>query len=224
MPLGNKDDYPDDTLDGFDTNGITVELGSLYVGDINKPSNSGILLEFDLDPNHATECNTITIALNQIRGGVVLEDPDQEVNDVNLVGWVRNIDCLIGGNAGLLEYTDWDSWGKPDCWCYQMQCRGDTDGKRTGPYWVAIPDLNLVALAYGQRDNVLRNVEYLGVPGICADFDHRRTGPYRVGIPDLNIIAHYYGERTVPVCNVPDPTNPQYPNMLYTGPYDHWTN
>jgi len=220
-PLGNKADYPDDTLDGLDTNGITVELGSLYDEDVNKPSASGILLELVLDPNHAEECNTISLSLNQIRGGIVLEDPDQEVNDVNLVGWERDIDCLIGGNAGTSEHSDWVAWGKPPCWCYQRQCRGDADGKRTGPYWVAIPDLNVIAEAYGARDNVLVNVVVNGVPGICADFDHKRTGPYRVAIPDLNIIANYYGQRTVPVCNVTDP--PNYPT-LYTGPYDHWTN
>ena len=205
-PLGKKVDYPGDTLEGLDTNGITVELGSLYVEEVNAPELSGVLFEFTAEKPDNT---VVTLALNQIRGGIVLEDPDEEVSEVNLVGCIirpEQPDCLIGGNAGLLEYSDWVSFGKPDCWCYARQCRGDIDGTKTGPYWVAIPDLTLFKAAYGQRT--------LPPGGICADLDHLKTGPYRVAIPDLTIFKQYYGQRTVPDCG-------QAP--IITGPYNFWT-
>jgi len=122
-------------------------------------------------------------------------------------------ECLIGGNAGPLEHSDWLTWGSPCCWCCCRQCRGDTDCMKTGPFWVGILDLNLLAACFGKTDTVLAEID----KGICADFDHKKTGPFRVGIPDLNIFAAYFGkpEASVPPCDQPPIT---------TGPYNFWTN
>jgi hypothetical protein len=210
-PLGDVDDYPDDTLGGLGTPGITVEMGALYVESPNKPLTSGKLLEIVLS---SEDYNEICVELNEIRGTIVLEDTNTPAV-TNLPACFAGVpDCLIGGNAGLLEYDDWVAWDKPDCWCYMYQCRGDADGLRTGPYWVAIPDLGVLIAAYGQRDPQLALVEVNGVKGICADFDHKRTGPYRVAIPDLTILVTYYGQRIVPDCDSAP---------VITGPYDHWT-
>ena len=213
-PLGDEADYPEDTLGGLDTNGITVELGSLYVGGANQPDDSGILLKIVLENDDAEK---ICPALNLIRGGVVLEDGNSP-SVVNLICY-EDVECLIGGNAPL-EYASWVQWGKPNCWCYARQCRGDIDGKQTGPFWVAIPDLGVFANAYGKLDGPLAGV----TNGICADLDHRKTGPFRVAIPDLGIFANYYGRIAppIPLCNVADATNPVYPGVLYTGPYNFW--
>nr|NIR25891.1 hypothetical protein [Gammaproteobacteria bacterium]NIR65503.1 hypothetical protein [candidate division Zixibacteria bacterium]NIW98150.1 hypothetical protein [Phycisphaerae bacterium] len=117
-------------------------------------------------------------------------------------------ECLVGGNAGPLEYSDWVTWGKPDCWCYRRQCRGDIDGIQTGPFWVAIPDLNIFRNCFNVFDPVLP-------PGcICADLDHIKTGPFRVAIPDLNIFRAYFNQFVVPICDQP---------AIYTGPYNFWT-
>ena len=213
-PVGDEQDYPDDTLGGLDTNGITVEMGALYVESPNKPLTSGKLLEIVLENDDWMQ---ICVELNEIRGTIVLEDTNTPATTNLPYCRDNDPDCLIGGNAGLLEYSDWETWGKPDCWCYAQQCRGDADGARTGPYWVAIPDLGVLIAAYGKRDPQLALVPN----GICADFDHKRTGPYRVAIPDLGILINYYGQRIVPDCETVDP--PNYPT-LYTGPYDHWTN
>jgi len=67
-----SDEFPG-TLPGLDSNGITIEMGSLYGPDENDPNNSGELFRFLVD----SECD-VSIAENTIRGGVVMEDPDED--------------------------------------------------------------------------------------------------------------------------------------------------
>ncbi len=96
------------------------------------------------------------------------------------------------------EYPDWVEWGRPECWCYSRQCRGDADGMKTGPFWVAVPDLWALQAAFNKMDIVLATIPN----GICADFDHTKTGPFRVAVPDLNIFRQYFNklESYVPDC------------------------
>jgi hypothetical protein len=206
-PLGNDEDYPDDTLDGLDTNGITVEMGALYVGETNEPLASGTLLEITL----SEECDDrIMVTLNQIRGAIVLEDNSSPSADNLPYTYTCAVDCLIGGNAGPNEYADWVYFGKPSCWCYRKQCRGDSNGALTGPWPVAIPDLSAFKLAYNK-------IEALLPPGgICSDYDHKTTGPWRVAIPDLTIFKLYYNkiDALVPPCDSAP---------VITGPYNYWT-
>jgi hypothetical protein len=103
-------------------------------------------------------------------------------------------DCM---KLGAPERAAWDAWGQPDCWCYSRQCRGDADGIKTGPFWVAIPDLNLFRTAFNKSDIVLQNV----VNGICCDADHAKTGPFRVAIPDLTNFRLYFNK---PALSVPE--------------------
>ena len=203
-PLGNEADYPSDTLGGLDTNGITVELGALYVGDNNDPCDSGKLLGFDLESG---DVNHISLALNQIRGGVVLEDPNDPVV-VELVGWTR---CLVGGNAGVNEHAYWVAWNRPDCWCYCRQCRGDSDGKATFGKWVAVPDLTLLKQGFGKNNTDLAQVPN----GICGDFDHKPTFGKHVAVPDLTILKTYFLKLVgdIPRCDSP---------TVITGPYNFW--
>jgi hypothetical protein len=96
------------------------------------------------------------------------------------------------------EYTDWVLWGKPKCWCYKRQCRGDINGVKTGQ-WVSLTDLNAFKAAYLKNDTVLS-----GIPnGICADLNHVKTGQ-RVSLTDLNIIKAYYlkPDTSVPCCDL----------------------
>ncbi|MHC4332776.1 MAG: DUF7901 domain-containing protein [Planctomycetota bacterium] len=112
-------------------------------------------------------------------------------------------DCL---SVLAPEYADWILWGRPDCWCYPRQCRGDIDGIQTGPFHVAIPDLGIFKQCFNQ---------FVMPPGcICADLDHMQTGPFRVAIPDLTIFKTYFNQFFVPQCD-------QLP--IYTGPYNFWT-
>jgi hypothetical protein len=69
-PLGRTSDPS--TKSGLGTGAITVELGTLYV-DVNAPGVSGLLFRLDVNGNGAHDGN-LSIALNNIRGGIVLED------------------------------------------------------------------------------------------------------------------------------------------------------
>jgi hypothetical protein len=100
-------------------------------------------------------------------------------------------------------HTEWVAWGEPDCWCYERNCRGDADGVKAGPYWVAIKELNLLRSSINKIDALLLPVNYLGTAGICMDADHKKAGPYRVAIPDLNILRSYINKLEppfVPAC------------------------
>jgi hypothetical protein len=125
---------------------------------------------------------------------------------------LREGDCLIGGIAGATEYADWVAWGKPNCWCYARQCRGNINGKKTGPSWINLLDLMLLSASFNKTDAQLALIPN----GICADINHKKTGPYRVQLLDLQELAKYFNksEAQVPVCDQPP---------LITGPYNFWT-
>ncbi|PKL47085.1 MAG: hypothetical protein CVV39_06330 [Planctomycetes bacterium HGW-Planctomycetes-1] len=103
-----------------------------------------------------------------------------------------------------LSYAAWVTFGRPSCWCFQRQCRGDADGIKSGLYWVYTNDLNVLKAAYQKNDTTLQTIEVGGVKGICADFDHTKSGLYRVYTSDLNILKTYYqkGQTTVTICDV----------------------
>jgi hypothetical protein len=219
-PMAEYSDLPSGTLPGLDSNSITIEMASLYSpvgpGSPNAPAKSGDLVSIKLSGEFCVivvcescipvgeEFCCITISGNVARAGgtgVVMEDPN-EVVEVQF----HNIcdtppppppECM---KTSAPEYSDWQDWGEPNCWCYARQCRGDSDGLKTGPFWVAIPDLNAFRAAFNKTDLVLQ-----GVPnGICSDFDHIKTGPFRVAIPDLNIFRLYFNKHEISVPCCPD--------------------
>ncbi|MHC4867645.1 MAG: hypothetical protein ACYTEX_26540 [Planctomycetota bacterium] len=73
--------YPG-TLGGLDTNGVTIEMISLYAGEANAPSSQGDLVTVTL--SCCDDCS-VEVSENAIRGGVVMEDPNQIVT-VTIVG------------------------------------------------------------------------------------------------------------------------------------------
>ena len=206
-PEAQLADYPDDTLGGIGTGGITVEMGSLYVGAPNSPDDAGMLFKFTVDQ----DCN-VTIAQNVIRSGVVMKTGDSvSGGDFNSPGGKGFSDCLT--DDGSQEYLDWVAWGKPACWCYQRQCRGDINGQRTLMKWVQGLDLTAFRDAF-----LLTDVELAAIPnGICADLNHTRTLMKRVQGLDLTEFRAYFLkiDSQVPVCD-------QAP--INTGPYNFWTN
>jgi len=90
----------------------------------------------------------------------------------------------------------WKAIGKPRCWCYLRQCRGDATGtsegtSKGGYYWVGNPDLAIFLKAYQVKEPTFGS-GLRGEPNICADFTHTQEGTskggyYRVGNPDLSI-------------------------------------
>jgi hypothetical protein len=121
-------------------------------------------------------------------------------------------ECLIGGNAHANEHADWVAWGRPNCWCYQYQCRGDINGKKNFGFRVQLLDLQALVAAYNKNDTVLA-----GIPnGICADINHKKNFGFRVQLLDLQELVKYYNksDAQVPSCDAAP---------LTTGPYNYWT-
>ena len=106
--------------------------------------------------------------------------------------------CMKASTTPASVYTDWVAWGEPNCWCYEWQCRGDTDGLPMGPYRVGATDIALFRSAYLKTTAVLATI----TNGICADLDHLPMGPYRVGAADIAIFRTYYLKPGIPACSL----------------------
>ena len=105
-----------------------------------------------------------------------------------------DLDCMASTNP---HYADWVAWGKPDCWCYSRQCRGDIDGIKTGPFWISALDKAALRAAFNKTD-----IELADVPnGICADLDHLKFGPFRVQSLDKIIFRTFFNK---PACLMPE--------------------
>lgn len=143
----------------------------------------------------------VEIDADTLRGGIV------GYNGALTITTTLPINTTFGA-AGSTEcvkndapfYAEWvgagKNWDSPDCWCYERQCRGDTDGTKVGLYWVQATDLGIFASAYSKGDAKLDQTK------ICADLDHQKVGLYRCQADDLVIFAEYYskGQAKVPGC------------------------
>jgi hypothetical protein len=177
-------------LGGLGTDGITIEMGSLY--DANWPAQSGVLCKVTVSAGTTKLC----VNGNAIRGNIVMEDA-AEVPVVEACIPIGTPDCFPSTDAA---YADWVTLGKPDCWCYPRQCKGDADGLKQGSalagyMYVGTNDLNKLISGW----KILDPPKGPGVTPVqaCADFDHLRQGSalagyMRVGTNDLNrLIAQW---------------------------------
>ncbi|MHC4098962.1 MAG: hypothetical protein ACYSWZ_18100 [Planctomycetota bacterium] len=207
-PVAPYSDLPGGTLPGLDSNGVTIEMASLYApvgpGSPNAPVQHGPLvsLTFTFHGNvsicHPYVC--LTISGNIARAGptgVVMESPD-EVVTVNLPPplcvQIGPVSCY----AGMPDCDQWELLGAPACWCYPRQCHGDADGLmggnvKTGFYYCGPGDLNILMSAWLVKEPPFGPGVETIPNGICADFAHdqggsSKTGFYRVGPTDLNIL------------------------------------
>jgi hypothetical protein len=75
---GNVTDWGNCDGAGLDTNTVATEQGSLYVGAANAPAQSGDLFIITLDGCTADGSGDVVVSIteDELRGGVVLEDPD----------------------------------------------------------------------------------------------------------------------------------------------------
>lgn len=199
-PAAPQSDLPSDTLAGIDTNGVTVELASLYApvgpGSPNAPDPCGPILSIRVSKPC---CLTITANVSRAGSkGVVMENPDVDPT-VNLPGpicidWTT--DCMKTTHPA---YNDWDTWGKPACWCYAKQCRGDINGASFLSKPVTGADLIAFKAAFNKT-----TVELQAVPnGICADLNMSAFLGKRVTGADLIIFKEYFNdaEGDVPECD-----------------------
>ena len=94
------------------------------------------------------------------------------------------------------NYAQWGVVGKPCCWCYPRQCRGDADGAPYGKsnWWVASPDLTIMTNAWQIAGGPLTT------PGLCADFDRKAYGKanWRVAAPDLTVLTNNWQQANGP--------------------------
>jgi len=164
---------------------------------------------------------TGTITANAIRGGAVVFK-DGSTATVN--GLPLDFEITTGPGECVKStapfYATWVLFGKPDCWCYQRNCRGDVNGLKSGlglnVKWVNSADLTVFAAAYNVNQAELQVLDVGGVPGICADNNRAKSGLGLnikwVNSSDLGIFASYFNLNVadVPVC---DMTN-----------YNFWTN
>ena len=145
----------------------------------------------------------LTVCENATRGGIVAVDGTA----LDAACATQTINVGAPPTEAIKEtapfYDDWAAFGKPDCWAYEYQCRGDADGLQEGSSFggyrrVFNNDLNIFLSAYG----VLEPPKGPGIltisNGICADFDHQQEGSSfggyrRVFNNDLNIFLQYYG-------------------------------
>jgi hypothetical protein len=116
-PEGDPSQHSD-TKPGIPHQGITIEMGSLYVDDVNAPASSGTLCRFRVE-GHTVTAN-VSVSENGIRGGIVLEDPDAEANVV-LNGLVLSESKLIA------NVQTWIDKGRPQAWCCEGHQNGDAN-------------------------------------------------------------------------------------------------
>jgi hypothetical protein len=170
---------------GLGTAGITIEMGSLYDGDANKPGKQGHLCTLTV-----TENCTLSLAANATRGNILLENGEEA--EVVLEGTNVVMDCYP---AGCPSYNDWVRMGKPECWCgakgnppCPYQCDGDCDCSDSGiPFRFQVFTGDLACLVENWKKKI-------DDPTLnpCADFDHTDSGipfKFRVFTSDLAILV-----------------------------------
>jgi hypothetical protein len=192
-PVGEYNDLPSGTLPGLDSNGVTIEMASLYApvgpGSPNAPARSGPLVSISIIGDYC-----LTVSPNITRAGptgVVMENPDEVVK-------VNFPDPICFYFCSCLKYTDpgydiWVQYGKFDCWCYRHQCQGDTDGLATFGRYVALADLNYFKAGFGKTLEELAGE-------LCCDFNHTMTFGRPCGLDDLNILKANFGVMGLPDC------------------------
>lgn len=135
-----------------------------------------------------------------------LRGPDSgvvgSVLESNLQDGCINADVVIPGAETCMKDTNpdfdtWDGLGRPDCWCYAKQCKGDADGLSQVNDLLAVftDDLAIFVSAYAQPT--------LPEGGVCADFDHQAqvNDLLRVFTDDLAIFVGSYGSPGVTDCD-----------------------
>ncbi|MCK5175728.1 MAG: BACON domain-containing protein, partial [Planctomycetes bacterium] len=128
---------------------------------------------------------------------LTVSDPNAE-NSPQTVSVTFARDCMAETHW---DYDDWTVFGKPDCWCYEYQCRGDIDGKAQfgGTVRVFSDDLAIFLPVYGAPG-------VTSPPGICADIDRSSNfgGMVRVFSDDLYCFLPNYGKPNIAPCYAMD--------------------
>jgi hypothetical protein len=103
------------------------------------------------------------------------------------------------------EYATWVSYGKPNCWCYKRQCRGDSNGSMTlGKPVIASDVANLQAGFNLKWTQMIGKVDGSGIPLFCGDYNHSQTLNKPVIASDVTILQTYFNLKmtSVPCCDL----------------------
>ena len=200
--IGQQDDaaYPD-TLYGLDSNGITIEIGSLHsppeYDSPNAPDLSSAILKFTV----SGDCD-VAISGNAARGNVVLYDATAA--DVDY-GSGCTVSIAATSCRDLLTTTEqalfdrYSANGKdPNAWCWQYQCYGDASNAEetiflSGTFRIYQQDLGILVTSYGKTPETGADPR--------ADFNHAEetiflSGTFSVYQQDLGILVTSYGDTT----------------------------
>ena len=138
-----------------------------------------------------------TIDENALRGGVIDVVGDTMTTNLPIPFEIAGGECV---KSDAPFYAEWvgagKPWDRPDCWCYERNCRGDADGLKPGMFWVETGDLDILLDSFNIGDKNMTGNR------ICGDFDHKAPGMFRVETDDLDILLLYFniGDKNVPVC------------------------
>ena len=207
-----------EALDGLGTDGVTIEMGSLY--DTLAPGTTGVLCTLVCSDN----C-LMSVTGNAIRGNVVLEtaamvDPVLTAATDVFIG-VMDTDCFPSDAAYAEQYADWVMYDKPDCWCnsavlgvdisnsnpemeYEAgdyQCDGDAATDKQNPLlkWrVSLSDLTMIINNWKLREKDIGTGGALD-PDPCADVAHDAQNPllkWRVSLSDLTLVINNWKLRS----------------------------
>jgi len=170
----------------YDCNWLTVEpnMGA----SISEPSE--VVLRVD----------TSGMALGNYNCNLVVSDPNAENSPQTIpVNLEISAECFPSDSPDYEEYLNWVAVGKPECWCYARQCRGDADGKKQGhPFlgYMYVGTDDLAVLISGWK--VLEPPHGPGLLGnqACADFDHDSQSSFfglmPIGTDDLAILITHW--------------------------------
>lgn len=105
-------------------------------------------------------------------------------------------------------YSTWILTGRPNCWCFKKQCRGDGNGAASLNKPVTNADLTNFKAGFNKHISLLRTtnvVDSAGVPGVCGDYNHTSSLGKPVTNADLIIYKAYFNKANtpgvVPDCN-----------------------
>ena len=114
-PEADPCDLPGGTQGGIGTSGITIEMGSLYVGEANAPPKSGLLCKVKIAPSGASDRLNVHANVARALTGVVLEDGTDSSTNVQDSLWVYVFPRFLDGDiAGPTRGRPPGMEGMPD--------------------------------------------------------------------------------------------------------------
>jgi hypothetical protein len=123
-------------------------------------------------------------------------------------------------STATATYAAYALLNRPDCWAFQRNCKGDTNGLGQGlggaKVWVRADDLTLFSATYLKPQSTLLTINIAGIPGACADNNRigQGLGGAKVWVraDDLSTFSANYlkPQSLIPVCSQTE--------------YHYWTN